>query len=123
MSKSHSIQEMKKTSSMLDLVHKSKGQLIAPREVIDRIAVLAPDAVKTLEELMHKSKADSVRLKAAMEILALAGVTKETRLTVTTKVEELDEESLDTRLSDLLSRAQGVVIEGESRDITPVELH
>ena len=77
------IQRMKSVSSMFDLVAKTKGTLIAPREVINNLQLLAPEAVLTLERLMKTSKADSVRLKAAMEILALGGVNKETTVRVT----------------------------------------
>lgn len=113
------IQLMKKTSTMLDLVHKSKGELIAPREVLQNIAVLAPAAVETLSELMLNSKADSVRLKAALEVLALAGVSKETKISISTETHELSNADIDEQLDKLLRGAKTVV--GEAKDITPKE--
>ena len=112
------IQLMKKTSTMLDLVHKSKGELIAPREVLQNIAVLAPAAVETLSELMLNSKADSVRLKAALEVLALAGVSKETKISISTETHELSNDDIDAQLDKLLRGAK-TVIEAEVKDITP----
>ena len=106
-----------------ELVLKSKGALICPKEVMDRINVLGPEAVNTLEHLMLNSRADSVRLKAALEVLALGGITKDHKITIKTEVEDLDDQGLNTRLQDLLGRAHGVVIEGESTDVTPKDLH
>ena len=116
------IQRMKSVSSMFDLVAKTKGTLIAPREVINNLQLLAPEAVLTLERLMKTSKADSVRLKAAMEILALGGVNKETTVRVTHEVTDLDDKEIDSRLADLLGVAHGIVIEGEATamPITPI---
>ena len=106
-----------KLNGMMDLVHKSKGALVAPREVLDRIQTLAPEALQTLEDLMRNAKAESVRFKAALEILGLAGVTKETRLSISTEVKDLDEGELDNRLVSLLAKAGQVVIEGESKEV------
>ena len=114
------IQLMKKTSTMLDLVHKSKGELIAPREVLQNIAILAPAAVETLSELMLNSKADSVRLKAALEVLALAGVSKETKISISTETHELSNDDIDAQLDKLLRGAKSV-IQAEVKDITPEE--
>jgi hypothetical protein len=94
-----------------ELVAKSRGTMIAPKEVLKKITVLAPQAVETLEALMLRSKADSVRLKAALEILALAGVSKETKLSIRTETHELDDDSLDSRLKELM---------GNARDITDI---
>ena len=102
-----------------ELVMKSKGTLVAPKVIMDRIQVLAPEAITTLENLMLNSKADSVRLKAALEVLGLAGYTKENKLTITTQVEEMDDTSLNSRLNELLMQAGSVVIDSESKDITP----
>jgi hypothetical protein len=101
-----------------ELVSKSKGTLVAPSEIMSQIKILAPEAIVTLEALMKGSKADSVRLKAALEILALAGYTKENKITIT-RTEEMDEKALDSRLGELLSSAVTTVIDGESVDITP----
>jgi len=106
-----------------ELVLKSKGALVCPKAVMDRIQVLAPQAVDTLEGLMLHSKADNVRLKAALELLGLAGISKENRITITTQVEDMDDKSLNSRLAQLLSKAGSVVLEGEARDITPTEIH
>ena len=106
-----------------ELVMKSKGTLVAPKVIMDRIQVLAPEAITTLENLMLNSKADSVRLKAALEVLGLAGYTKENKLTITTQVEEMDDTSLNSRLNELLLQAGSVVIDSESKDITPKEMH
>ena len=116
------IQRMKSVSSMFDLVAKTKGTLIAPREVINNLQLLAPEAVLTLERLMKTSKADSVKLKAALEILALGGVNKETTVRVTHEVTDLDDKEIDSRLADLLGVAHGIVIEGEATamPITPI---
>jgi hypothetical protein len=118
---SKDIRKLKKTSAMLDLVHKSKGSIIAPREVLDNITRLAPEAVTVLEELMASSKADSVRLKAALEILALSGISKETKISLKTEMHDMSDDEVDTRLSDLLRTAGSIVIEGDSKDITPRE--
>lgn len=106
-----------------ELVLKSKGSLLAPREVMNSIQRLAPEAVETLEHLMLNSKADSVRLKAAIEVLGLAGISKENRITITTSVEELDDTGLNSRLAELLGKAGQTVIEAEAKDITPKEIH
>lgn len=53
---------------------------------------------------MLHSKADTVRLKAALEVLQLAGVSKETRLTLT-ETHELDDTEIDNRLASLLHKA------------------
>lgn len=103
------------------LVQKQKGTLLAPKEVLEKIETLSPKAVATLEDLMENSKADSVKLKAALEILALAGVNKETRISIKTDVTDLDTDEIDSRLSDLLRKAHGVTLEGEMKDITPQE--
>ena len=117
------IQKMKKTSTMMDLVHKSKGELIAPREVLNSIAVLTPAAVETLSELMMNSKADSVRLKAALEVLALAGVSKETKISISTEVHEMDNDQLDQQIAKLLGGAAQTVIDSNAKDVTPKETH
>lgn len=115
------IQKMKKTSSMLDLVHKSRGQLIAPREVLQEIAVLAPEAVETVKDLMLNSKADSVRLKAALEVLALAGVSKEQKISISASVEEMDDSAIEEQIKSLLGDAASTYISGKAKDITPKE--
>jgi hypothetical protein len=112
-------ESLRKTTKMLDLVSKSRGTFLAPREVIQSIVRLAPEAVNTLEELMRNAKADSVRLKAAMEILALSGLNKETHVKITTEVSDLDDSEINDRLHDLLGTAAGVVLDGEARDVTP----
>ena len=114
---SSDIQKIKKLSA--DLVAKSKGTMIAPREIIEKIERLAPEAVTTLEDLMRSSKADSVRLRAALELLGLAGISKETKISVKAEVEDMDESAINSRLTELLTKAQGVVLEGEFKDITP----
>jgi hypothetical protein len=104
---------------MTDLVMRSKSSgYLAPREVINHIERLAPNAVETLEELMKNSKADSVRLKAAVHILELGGVTKETRLTVKADVSDISETDLDERLAQLMGTAAATYIEGSYEDIT-----
>ena len=112
------IQKMKKTSAMIDLVHKAKGSVIAPKEVLKKIEMLSPEAVLVLEDLMRNSKADSVRLKAALEVLAIAGVSKETKISIKTE-HEMDDSELDSRLKELLSLAGSTVLEGEAKDVTP----
>jgi hypothetical protein len=119
MSEAHT--KMKKATGMIDLVHKAKGQFIAPRETINKIQMLAPEAVNILEELMKGSKADSVRLKAALEVLALSGITKETTIRVKTDIAELDTHSIDERLQELLGTAAHTVVDSQAKDITPVE--
>jgi hypothetical protein len=104
-----------------ELVAKSKGTLIAPKEVLDGITRLSPQALQTLEELMLTSKADSVRLKAALEVLAMAGVTKETRLTLSTETHDLDDSQIDDRLTSLLRKAGRTVIEADVQDVTEIE--
>ena len=114
------ISDIKKVNSLSQtLVHKQKGTLVAPKEVLQKIETLAPAAVNTLEELMGSAKAESVRLKAALELLQLAGITKETKLTIKHDVQDLDEAEINDRLTQLLSKAQGVLIEGEAKDVTP----
>lgn len=100
-----------------ELVSKSSGTMLAPQEVLKKIKVLAPEAVNVLEQLMVSSKADSVRLRAAMEILALAGINKENVLTIKTEVTDMDERQIDERLADLLGMAGKTVIDGESKEI------
>ena len=98
--------------SMGDLVARatSKG-FIAPREVINQIERLAPEAVDTIEDLMRHSKTDSVRLKAAVHLLELGGVTRETRLTIKTDVAEMSEKEINERLSRLMGEASSVLLE------------
>jgi hypothetical protein len=117
---SKDIQKLKK-HSMMDLVSKSKGSFMAPREVLEKIPRLAPDALDTLETLMKTSKADSVRLKAALEILALSGVQKDITLSVKTDITEMDDKEINGRLSDLLGTAAGVILDGSATDVTPTE--
>jgi hypothetical protein len=114
---SEDIKTIKKTSSMLDLVARSKGTYVAPREVLKKIEVLAPEAVDTLEHLMRNSKADSVRLRAAVEVLELAGVTKETRLTIKTDIKDLSEKEINERLQSLMGAAASTYIEGDYQEI------
>ena len=97
---------------MSDLVARatSKG-FIAPREVINQIERLAPEAVDTIQDLMRHSKTDSVRLKAAVHLLELGGVTRETRLTIKTDVAEMSEKEINDRLSRLMGEATGVLLE------------
>lgn len=116
---SKDIKQIKTLSA--ELVAKSKGTLIAPKEVIQSIKRLAPEAVETLELLMKTSKADSVRLKAAMEVLALAGINKENIVTLKTEVHEMKTDEIDNRLAELLGTATNTVIEGSMKDITPKE--
>jgi hypothetical protein len=111
-----------------DLVAKSKGELILPSEVMKTIRVLAPEAVLTLEALMKTAKSDTVRLKAALEILGLGGINKETTVRITTDVQDMDSSELDARLSELLGASMdiaGTVIidhikEKDIKDITPI---
>jgi hypothetical protein len=103
---------------MLDLVHKSKGQLIAPKEVIKSIEVLCPEAVDTIALLMREGKTDTVRLKASLEVLALAGINRETTIKVKTDITEMDDVSINDRLNELLGTAALTVLEGEAKDIT-----
>ena len=110
--------DIKKIKSLsAELVSKSSGTMVAPSEVIKKIKVLAPEAVNVLEQLMVSSKADSVRLKAALEILALAGINKENVLTIKTEVTDMDERQIDERLADLLGMAGKTVIDGEATEI------
>lgn len=113
------IRTMKKTSSMIDLVARTSGTYLAPREVLKKIEVLAPEAVDTLEHLMRNSKADSVRLKAAVEVLELAGVTKETRLTIKTDVKDMSEREINDRLNNLMGVATATYIETEYTEVEP----
>lgn len=106
---------------MMDLVHKSKGELIAPREVLQSIAVLTPEAVETVKDLMLNSKADSVRLKAALEVLALAGVTKETKISISTEVHDMHEDEINEQINKLLGGAVSTVIDSSAKDVTPKE--
>ena len=115
------IQKMKSFSE--ELVMKSKGTLVAPSEIMKKIQVLAPEAISTLENLMRNSKADSVKLKAALEVLGLAGYTRDHKITLTTQVEDMDDSSLNSRLSELLAQAGSVVLDGTSKDVTPKEVH
>ena len=115
------IQRMKSFSE--ELVMRSKGTLVAPSEIMKSVQFLAPQAVETLEQLMLHSKADSVKLKAALEVLALAGYTRDHKITLTTQVEDLDDASLSTRLSELLAQAGGVVLDSAAKDITPKDIH
>jgi len=89
------------------LVAKSKGELVLPSEVMKSIRMLAPEAVLTLEALMKTGSSDSVKLKAALEILALGGINKESKITITTDVQDLDSAGLDMRLQELLGDATG----------------
>lgn len=107
--------------AMFDLVAKSKGTMIAPREVIQSIEMMSPQAVETLRELMLTSKADSVRLKAALEVLALAGISKETKISIKGEVADLNVNEIDDRLKDLLGQAAHTVIDSKAIDITPEE--
>ena len=104
-----------------ELVAKSSGKLVAPSKIMEKIQILAPEAIATLEDLMRNSKADTVKLKAALEVLGLAGFTREQKITLTTSVEDMDDVSLNTRLNELLAQAGSVVLEGKSKDITPKE--
>jgi hypothetical protein len=70
---------------------------------------------------MTHSKADTVRLKAALEVLQLAGVSKETRLTLTKETHELDDSEVSSRLEALLNKAAETVIEAECIDITEAD--
>ena len=104
-----------------ELVAKSSGTLVAPSKIMEKIQILAPEAIATLEDLMRNSRADTVKLKAALEVLGLAGFTREQKITLTTSVEDMDDVSLNTRLNELLAQAGSVVLEGKSKDITPKE--
>jgi hypothetical protein len=113
---------MKSASAMIDLVSKSRGELIAPQEVLAEIAVLSPQAVETVKNLMLDPKSPaSVRLKAALEVLALAGVSKETKISISGEVSELDDSALTNQINQLLGRVPGVVIEATAKDVTPEE--
>jgi hypothetical protein len=105
------------TTSMVDLVARSKGTFFAPRDLVKKIEVLAPQAVATLEDLMLNSKADSVRLKAATEILELAGVTKETRLTIRTDVKDMSEKEINNRLAALMGTAIETIEEADYEEV------
>lgn len=99
---------------MIDLVSKSKGTAVAPRHIIEQIEVLAPEAVLTLQDLMKNSKADSVKLKAALEILGLAGISRETKISIKADVSEMSEAELDDKLRLLLGRE---TIEGAAETV------
>jgi len=88
-----------------ELVAKSKGTMILPSEILNSLERLAPEAVATLESLMRDSKSDTVRLRAAIEVLGLAGITKETKISIKTDVQDLDDTGLDSRLTELLGKA------------------
>ncbi len=91
-----------------ELVAKSKGELILPSDVMKTIRLLAPEAVLTLEALMKVGKTDTVRLKAALEILALGGIHKTTEIKIKTDVQDMDIATLDSRLTELLSDSMGI---------------
>jgi hypothetical protein len=103
--------------AMLDLVSRTKGTFLAPREVIKSIEMLLPEAVTTLEELMRNSKSDSVRLKAAVEVLELGGVSKETRLTIKTDVKDMSEREINERLNSLMGIAGKTYLEADYEEI------
>jgi hypothetical protein len=101
-----------------ELVSKTKGELILPSDVMASINQLAPEAVLTLEALMLTGKSDTVRLKAAMEILALGGFKKETTINIKTDIEDMDSAGLDSRLKELL----GISVAGTVIDIPASEI-
>lgn len=103
--------------AMLDLVSRTKGTFLAPREVIKSIEMLLPEAVTTLEELMRNSKSDSVRLKAAVEVLELGGVSKETRLTIKTDVKDMSEKEINERLNSLMGIAASTYLDGDYKEV------
>jgi hypothetical protein len=107
------------STKLADLVTRTKGTVAGPREVIQSLKVLAPEAVNTLKDLMANST-DSVKLKAAMHILALTGYQVENILRVQTDVKDLDSGELDSRLRDLLGDAAQTVIEGDFTSVNEV---
>jgi hypothetical protein len=108
------IKRVKAASTMVDLVAKSKGTAIAPREILDKIERLAPEAVNTLQDLMMNSKADSVKLKAALEILGIAGVSREMKVSIRADVTDMSNDELDDKLRALLGRE---TIEGAAETV------
>jgi hypothetical protein len=106
-----------------ELVAKSKGELVLPSAVMETIQTLAPEAVMTLEALMLTGKSDTVRLKAAMEILALGGYKRETTINIKADIEDMDNAGLDARLRDLLNLKPiaGTVIDIPASAITEVK--
>ncbi len=106
-------QKLRKASGMLDLVHKAKGTVLAPREVLKKIEVLSPVAVDVIEELLKGAKNESVRLRAAVEILGLAGISQETRISIRTDLKDMEDTDIDKRLQMLLGPAAQKYIEGE----------
>jgi hypothetical protein len=103
--------------AMLDLVSRTKGTFLAPREVIKQIEMLLPEAVTTIEDLMRNAKSETVRLKAAVEVLELGGVSKETRLTIKTDVKDMSEREINERLHSLMGLAGKTYLEGDYEEI------
>lgn len=113
-----------------ELSMRASGTVIAPKEVLTKVTTLSPQAVDTLEELLLGATSETVRLKAALEILAIAGVSKENKITIKTETKDLEDEELTSRLEELLDRAKKSAMtadfpdaeEGEFSEFTRDEL-
>lgn len=105
-----------------NLPHVKKAAAARRQEIVLRMVGMTPDAVETMEDLMHNSASDAVRLKAATEILDRAGVRGGTEIDVKVSNEQSPADMLRSKLEELRKRTAPVTIDGEVvEDVTVVE--
>ena len=82
------------------------------KRIVQRMGAHVPKALAMVVHLMENAKNDSVRLKAAQDLLGRAGYDQASRIELTDKkVEELSKDELRDELSELLAKAR---VEGKT---------
>ena len=94
------------------------------QEISKKLNFGAIIATETLLELCKDAKQESVRLKAATELLNKAGFQEATRLEVTQRpLEEMSEADIDNKIRELLDKEEAAggitIVHPESKTINP----
>lgn len=85
---------------------------VVERRIVEKIGRQVPQALAVIVDLMENARTESIKLKAAQDILGRAGYDQASKIEFTEKsAEELSREELRDELRVLLARAQAT---GES---------
>jgi hypothetical protein len=83
---------------------------IVQKRIVEKIGTQVPKALAMVVHLMENGKNESIRLKAAQDILGRAGYDQASKIELTDKkAEDLTRDELTKELQELMNRAQETV--------------